>query len=98
MVLTQPCRKLSMNPNLPSSPVCYEFMYIHLVLSIRTVFTERFVGLFLSVFVSLCIYSFVHLIIRGFVPLSNNTVTKRIREINDDMLVKLNEFFIENEL
>jgi hypothetical protein len=26
-VLTQPCRKLSMNPNLSSSTVCYELVY-----------------------------------------------------------------------
>jgi hypothetical protein len=67
VVLTQPCRKLSMNPNFSSSPVCYEFVYIHGILSIRTVFIERFVRLFLSAFVSLLVYSFVHLIVLEFV-------------------------------
>jgi hypothetical protein len=63
MLLTQICRKLSLNPYVTSSPVCYELVYIHGALSVRTVLIERFVRLFLSVFVSLCLFlcAFDHL-------------------------------------
>lgn len=56
MVLTQQCRKLSVNPNLSFRPMCYQLVNIHSVLSIRTVFIERFVGLFTSTFVCLLLF------------------------------------------